>query len=136
MVDDALILQNWFGAVNLNACSLLTHDFVHADFGSGREPLDDCHLGVYFVGVLGSKFPSPTLSVSVEGGIPAKEDLTMATVGSVVGSHFLSFFLSYLSTFYQIFLSLSTPKKDFFCDFFGTVFALEDFPAFGTPFAS
>ena len=85
-------LSNCFGTVNLNACSLLTHDFVHADFGSGREPLDDCHLGVYFVGVLGSKFPSPTLSVSVKGGIPAKEDLTMTTVG-LVGFH--SFFLSF-----------------------------------------
>jgi hypothetical protein len=67
-------------------CSLLTHDFVHADFGSGWEPLYDCHFGIHFVGVLGSKLPSPTLSVSVKGGIPAKEDLTMTTVG-FVGSH-------------------------------------------------
>ena len=88
-----LILSNCFGAVNLNACSLLTHDFVHADFGSGWEPLYDCHFGVHFVGVLGSEFPSPTLSVSVEGGIPAKEYLTMTTVSFVVGSH--SFFLSF-----------------------------------------
>jgi len=74
--------------------SLFAHDFVHADFGSGREPLDDCHFGVHFVGVLGSEFPSPTLSVSVEGGVPAKEDLTMATVVGLVGFH--SFFLSFL----------------------------------------
>jgi hypothetical protein len=94
---DTLSLQNFFWAVNLNACSLLTHDFVHADFGSGWEPLYDCHFGIHFVGVLGSEFPGPTLPISVKSGIPAKEDLTMATVVGLVGSHsfFLSFFLTY-----------------------------------------
>jgi hypothetical protein len=32
-------------------------------------------------------------------------------------------------------LEAVNPSKKFFCDFFGTGFALGDFPAFGTPFA-
>jgi hypothetical protein len=86
------------GSSNIYACqnqalllSFFTHDFAKFDFGSGWEPLEDCHLSIHFVWVLSSEFPSPTLSISLETGIPAKEDMVMTTIG-FVGFH--SFFLS------------------------------------------
>jgi hypothetical protein len=85
-------------------CSLFRNHFTNLDFGSGWEPLEDGIFGIHLRQVW-TKFPSPTLSVSLETAIPTNKDVGMTTIGTVgiVGSH--SFFLSF------VFLSLA--------DFFG-----------------